>query len=100
VRCNTILVALCQGTLWVSLVDPAAAVSRTRRTARPGFVRYSIAATTERTIKVALDRSDTRAIKQLSRKRLAHRRLELQATIELGTTMFQQTSLRVVRRKR
>ena len=90
VRCNTILVPACQGTISVALVTPAAAGTSSRHRVRR-LVRYSIAAGAERTIKVAFTRLDTRALKRLSRRRLAQRRLGLRATIELGTGTLQQT---------
>jgi hypothetical protein len=97
VRCKTLQVTRCRGTLSIALVRTTQTGARKKR---PAFARYSIGSIQKRTIKLALSKTDARSIARLSTKHLAGRRLELKATIELGSAIYRQTSLVVVKRMR
>jgi len=98
VLCNTRLAGRCNGRLFATLTKSSKGSAAKR--ARRGSASYSIGSMKKKTVVVRLRKSDSKAIAGSSRKQLAKRRLELQATTRIGSNDFRQTSLLVIKRAR
>jgi hypothetical protein len=88
VRCNTVEVKRCNGTLSLSLVG----TSRSARSrVRLGTARYSVASGQTAAVSVSLRKADAKAISELPSRKLKRRRMKLTSRTSVGATSLAQT---------
>jgi hypothetical protein len=88
VRCNTVEVKHCDGTLSLSLVGSSKSA---RSRVRLGTASYSVASGQTVAVSVSLRKADAKAISELPSRKLKRRRLRLTSRTSVGATRLDQT---------
>ncbi len=89
IRCNTVEVKRCKGTLSVSVAKATDIAARKK--VKLGRASYSIPSGQKRTVTVRLRKGDAKTIANLSSKELAKRRLKVKTRTSVGTGKVKQT---------